>query len=136
MVATSSGTASIHVAIAASQVRPGSEVITTPITDMGTINAILYQNLIPVFADVDPDSALLTVDTIRAVMTERTRAVVVVHLTGCPVDIGPIAVFCKAHNITLIEDCAQALGATYKGQHVGTFGDFGCYSLNDQKACY
>jgi len=132
-VATSSGTASIHVVIAASQIRPGMEVITTPITDMGTINAILYQNLIPVFADVNPDSALLTVDTIRTAVTDRTRAVVVVHLTGCPADIAPIADFCKASNLTLIEDCAQALGATYQGQHVGTFGDFGCYSLNDQK---
>jgi dTDP-4-amino-4,6-dideoxygalactose transaminase len=132
-VATSSGTASIHVAVAASRIRPGSEVITTPITDMGTINAILYQNLIPVFADVDPNSAGLTVDTIRSAMTDWTRAVVVVHLTGCPVDIGPIASFCKERRLILIEDCAQALGATYNGQHVGTFGDFGCYSLNDQK---
>jgi perosamine synthetase len=132
-VATSSGTASIHVAVAASKIRPGMEVITTPITDMGTINAILYQNLIPVFADVDPDSALLTVETIKAAVTERTRGVVVVHLTGCPADILPIAEFCSAHGLTLIEDCAQALGATYRGRHVGTFGDFGCYSLNDQK---
>ena len=132
-VATSSGTASLHVAVAASQIRPGMEVITTPITDMGTINAILYQNLIPVFADVDPDSAVLTVDTIKAAITERTRAVVVVHLTGCPVEIKPIVALCKERKLTLIEDCAQALGATYGGQHVGTFGDFGCYSLNDQK---
>lgn len=132
-IATSSGTASLHVAIAASEIRPGLEVVTTPITDIGTINAILYQNLIPVFADVDPDSALLTVDSIRAAVTDRTRAVVVVHLTGCPVDIEPIAAFCAAQGLTLIEDCAQALGATYRGRHLGTFGDFGCYSLNDQK---
>jgi perosamine synthetase len=63
----------------------------------------------------------------------RTRAVVVVHLTGCPADIKPIADFCSAHNLILIEDCAQALHAKYQGLHVGTFGTFGCYSLNDQK---
>lgn len=132
-VATSSGTASLHVAMAACQITPGFEVITTPITDIGTISAILYQNLIPVFADVDVDSSCLTVDTIRSAVTPRTRAVVVVHLTGCPVDIEPIAKFCNAHNIFLIEDCAQGLGARISGRSIGTFGDFGCYSLNDQK---
>ena len=105
-VATSSGTASLHVAVAASQIRPGMEVITTPITDMGTINAILYQNLIPVFADVDPDSAVLTVDTIKAAITERTRAVVVVHLTGCPVEIKPIVALCKERKLTFNREIA------------------------------
>jgi perosamine synthetase len=132
-VATSSGTASLHVAIAAARLSPGTEVITTPITDAGTINAILYQNLIPVFADVDPDSCVPTVDQIAAVMTERTGAVVVVHLTGSPVDLDPIVAMCAERGLTLIEDCAQGLGATYRGKSIGTFGRFGCYSLNDQK---
>jgi len=132
-VATSSGTASLHVAVAASQMPTGSEVITTPITDIGTINAILYQNLIPVFADVDPDTAMPRAEHIQAVMTERTRGVVAVHLTGRPADIDDIAALCKEKDVVLIEDCAQALGATYKGQSVGQFGRFGCFSLNDQK---
>lgn len=130
---TSSGTASLHVAMAAGQIPPGTEVITSPITDAGTIIAILYQNAIPVFADVDPLTSNITADSIDAVITERTRAVIVVHLTGCPAEMGPIVDLCKRRNLVLIEDCAQALGATYGGKQVGTLGDFGCYSLNDQK---
>lgn len=132
-VATSSGTASLHVAIAAARMPAGSEVITTPITDIGTINAILYQNLIPVFADVDPDTGVPRPEHITAAITDRTRGVVAVHLTGCPMEIEDIASICSRAGLALIEDCAQALGATYRGKSVGLFGQFGCYSLNDQK---
>lgn len=132
-VATSSGTASLHVAIAAAQLPAGSEVVVTPITDIGTINAILYQNLIPVFADVDPDTACPTLQTLQAACTAHTRAIVLVHLTGCPVDAESVSVFCATRGLVLIEDCAQGLGATWNGKAIGTFGDFGCYSLNDQK---
>lgn len=132
-VATSSGTASLHVAVAASLMPTGSEVITTPITDIGTINAILYQNLIPVFADVDPDTAMPRPEHIEAVMTERTKGVVAVHLAGRPAEIDAIASLCTNKGIVLIEDCAQALGAIYEGRSVGRFGRFGCFSLNDQK---
>ncbi len=130
---TSSGTASLHVAVAAAQVPAGSEVVTSPITDQGTVIAILYQNAIPIFADVDPLTSNITADSIDAVITERTKAVIVVHLTGCPAEIEPIVELCKKRNLVLIEDCAQGLGATYGGRAIGTFGDFGCYSLNDQK---
>ncbi|MGO7093531.1 DegT/DnrJ/EryC1/StrS family aminotransferase [Rhizobium leguminosarum] len=132
-VATSSGTASLHVAVAAARMPAGSEVVVTPVTDIGTINAILYQNLVPVFADVDPDTACPTLEHIKAACTERTRGVVVVHLTGCPVQVDEVALFCRERGLVLIEDCAQGLGATLNGQAIGTFGDFGCYSLNDQK---
>lgn len=132
-VATSSGTASLQVAIAASRLQPGTEVVTTPITDAGTINAILYQNLIPVFADVDPSTSVSTVHHIAAAVTPRTGAVLVVHLTGSPIDIDPIVQYCAENGLVLIEDCAQGLGATYKGRSIGTFGRFGCFSLNDQK---
>lgn len=132
-VATSSGTASLHVAVAAARMPAGSEVITTPITDIGTINAILYQNLVPVFADVDPDTAMPRPEHITAAMTERTRGVMAVHLSGCPMEIDDIASICARRGLALIEDCAQALGATYKGKSVGLFGDYGCFSLNDQK---
>lgn len=132
-VATSSGTASLHVAIAATGLQPGTEVVTTPITDAGTINAILYQNLIPVFADVDPATCVPTVDHIAAAVTPRTGAVLVVHLSGSPIDMDPIVKYCSDNNLELIEDCAQGLGATYNGKSIGTFGRFGCFSLNDQK---
>lgn len=132
-VATSSGTASLHVAMAAARLTPGTEVITTPITDAGTISAILYQNLIPVFADVDPTTSVPTVDHIAAALTKRTGAVLVVHLTGAPIEMEPIAEFCAKNNLVLIEDCAQGLGATYRSKSIGTYGRFGCFSLNDQK---
>lgn len=132
-VATSSGTASIHVAVAAAQLPPGTEVITSPITDIGTINPILYQNLIPVFADVDPNTGMPTVEQIEAAITPLTGAVLIVHLSGCPADIEPIASLCAERNLVLIEDCAQGLGATCQNKSIGTFGRFGCFSLNDQK---
>lgn len=132
-VATSSGTASLHVSVAASELPPGSEVITSPITDMGTCIAILYQNLIPVFADVDPDTFNITAESIKAVMTDRTRGVIAVHLTGSPCDMDPIIKLCKDKKLSLIEDCAQALGAKYKGRSVGALGRYGAYSLNDFK---
>lgn len=130
---TSSGTASIHTAVAAAGIPAGYEVITSPITDAGTVFAILFQNAIPVFADVDPTNSNITASTIEAAITPRTRAVVVVHLTGCPADLDPIVELCKKKGLILIEDCAQALGALYHGKPLGIFGDFGCYSLNDQK---
>lgn len=132
-VATSSGTSALHVAVAAAGVEAGTEVITSPITDMGTAIAILYQNAIPVFADLDPRSFNMTAKTIEKAMTDRTRAVLLVHLTGSPADIDPIVDLCRRRNVTLIEDCAQAWGAMYKGKHVGTFGRFGCFSLNGYK---
>ncbi len=131
--ATSSGTASLHVAVASTMIPPGSEVVTSPITDIGTINAILLQNLIPVFADVDANTAMPTPETIEAAITPNTRAVVAVHLSGFPSRIDEVADLCSARGLTLIEDCAQALGATFKGRSVGQFGRFGCFSLNDQK---
>jgi dTDP-4-amino-4,6-dideoxygalactose transaminase len=132
-VATSSGTASLHVAVGAAGVEPGGEVITSPITDMGTCIAILYQNAIPVFADVDEHTYNVTSQSIEAVITDRTRAVIVVHLAGSPCDMAPISELCRRRNLVLIEDCAQALGATYRGRHVGGHGKIGCFSLNNYK---
>ncbi|MCX5660397.1 MAG: DegT/DnrJ/EryC1/StrS family aminotransferase [Planctomycetota bacterium] len=132
-VPASSGTASLHVAVAGLGIPAGYEVITSPITDMGTAVAILYQNAVPVFAEVDPRTFNITAKSIEAVITERTRAVVLVHLAGTPADMDEIVALCKARKIALIEDCAQSWGATYKGKAVGNFGDAGCYSFNDFK---
>jgi dTDP-4-amino-4,6-dideoxygalactose transaminase len=131
--ATSSGTAAIHAAVAAVNPEPGDEIITTPITDMGAIAPILYQTAIPVFADVDPHTYNVTVDTIRGKITRRTKAVIVTHLFGNPCDMDPIVELCKARGLSLIEDCAQAYGTTHKGKHVGTFGAVGCFSLQQGK---
>lgn len=132
-VATSSGTAALHVAVAAVGVQPGDEVITSPITDMGSAIAILYQNAIPVFADVDPQTYNLTPESVAAAITPRTRAVMVIHLMGNPVDMDGIRAVCQPRGIRIIEDCAQAAGATWKNKPVGTIGDIGAYSFNDFK---
>lgn len=132
-VATSSGTSAIHTALGALEITSGDEVITTPLTDMGTIIGIICQNAIPVFADIDPYSYNITAKTIEKCITEKTKAVIVVHLAGRSADMDEIVKLCKKHNLKLIEDCAQAYLSRYKGKLAGTFGDAGCFSLNDFK---
>lgn len=131
--ACSSGTAALHTAYAALNPEPGDEFITTPITDMGAISPILYQGAIPVFADVDPTSCNVTAETIERVISKRTRAIVVTHLFGNPCNMREIMELARNHNIAVVEDCAQAFLAKFDGQYVGTFGDIGCFSLQQGK---
>ena len=131
--ATTSGTAALHAAVAAIDPEPGDEIITTPITDMGAITPILYQTGIPIFADVDPLTYNLTAATIERKITRRTKAVMVTHLFGNACDMDPILALCRSKGIKVIEDCAQAFCATYKGKPVGTLGDIGCFSLQQTK---
>jgi len=132
-VAASSGTAAIHVALGACGVTAGDEVILPPITDMGTVIGILYQNAVPVFADLDPHSYNLDPASVEEKITERTKAIVVVHLAGGPADMDGIMAVARRHHVKVIEDCAQSYLTLYKGKLCGTFGDFGCFSLNDFK---
>lgn len=132
-VAATSGTAAIHVALGAAGVTEGDEVVTSPITDMGSVIGILYQNAVPVFADLDPRTYNMTAESIEKVLTPRTKAVVLVHLAGNPADLDPIVQLCRERGIALIEDCAQSYGCIYKGKKAGSFGDFGCFSVNDFK---
>ncbi|MFD0959713.1 DegT/DnrJ/EryC1/StrS family aminotransferase [Paenibacillus chungangensis] len=132
-VATSSGTAALHVALGAAGVSVGDEVITSPITDQGTVIGILYQNAVPVFADLEPYSFNLDPKSIEACITPRTKAIVVVHLAGNPCDMDPIMEIARKYNVKVIEDCAQAYLTKYKGRLVGTIGDYGCFSTNDFK---
>ncbi|MBA4542189.1 DegT/DnrJ/EryC1/StrS family aminotransferase [Thermoactinomyces daqus] len=132
-VATSSGTAAIHVALGAAGVSVGDEVITSPITDQGTIIGILYQNAIPVFADVDPHTYNMDPQSIESRITSRTKAILVVHLAGNPCDMDPIMEIARKHHLKVIEDCAQSYLSRYKGRLVGTIGDYGCFSTNDFK---
>jgi perosamine synthetase len=131
--ACSSGSAAVHCAVAAINPDPGDEIITTPITDMGALTAILYQGAVPVFCDVDPDSYNVTAETIAKRITKRTRAVIVTHLFGIPCDMDPILDLCQKHGIPVIEDAAQAFDATYKGRPVGTMGAIGCFSFQQGK---
>ena len=131
--ATTSGTAALHTAIAAINPDPGDEIITSPITDIGGIAPILYQNAIPVFADVDPITLNITAEAIEPKITKRTKAILVVHLFGKPADMDPIMALSKKHNLPVIEDCCQAYFAKYKGKNVGTIGEIGCFSLQQGK---
>lgn len=131
--ATSSGTASIHTAVAAVDPEPGDEIITSPITDMGAIAPIVYQTGVPVFADVDPLTFNITAETIRPRITPRTKAIIVTHLFGNPCRMEPIMELARLHRIPVIEDAAQAYLAEYRGKLVGTIGDIGCFSLQQTK---
>jgi dTDP-4-amino-4,6-dideoxygalactose transaminase len=121
------------VALAALGVGPGDEVITSPITDMGSVIRILYQNAVPVFADLDPNTYNMTPESIEAKITPRTKAIVVVHLAGNAAEIDRIVEVAHRHGVYVIEDCAQSYCCKYKGKYAGTWGDIGCFSLNDFK---
>ncbi|MFQ5503247.1 MAG: DegT/DnrJ/EryC1/StrS family aminotransferase [Planctomycetota bacterium] len=131
--AVTSGTAAIHSAVAAIDPEPGDEIVTSPITDMGAITPILYQSAIPVFADVDPVTCNVTVETISRRLSRRTRAVIVTHLFGRSCDMDPILELCGGRGIPVIEDAAQAYLATDKGRLAGTMGTIGCFSLQQGK---
>ncbi len=132
-VACTSGTAAIHLAIAALELNPGDEVITPPITDIGSIAPILKEGGIPIFADVDPETGNIDAESAERLISLRTKAIMVVHLGGNPCDMDAFVDIAKRHNLVLIEDCAQAHLAEYRGKPVGTFGDIGCFSLQQSK---
>jgi dTDP-4-amino-4,6-dideoxygalactose transaminase len=121
-IAVSSGTTSLHIALAAFGVGPGDEVIVTPYTFIASDTCVLEQNAIPIFADIDPEHLGLDPDDIERKITPRTKAIIPVHLNGNPVDMDAIMDIARRHNLWVLEDAAQALGATYKGKKVGTIG--------------
>ena len=132
-VASTSGTAAIHVALAAVGVSPGDDVVTAPITDMGTIAPIMFQGAVPIFADIDEDTYTVDPRSVEKRITEKTAAIVPVHLFGMLADMDPIMEVAEAKGIAVIEDCAQAYLAEYKGKLAGTIGDLGCFSLQQSK---
>lgn len=129
----SSGTAALHIAVQAAGIGPGDEVITSAITDMGTVIGVLYQQGVPVFADLNPHTYNLDVEDVRRKVTPKTKAIIAVHLTGNPCDLDGLKAVCDEHDLILIEDCAQSWGAKYRGKPIGTVGHIGCWSLNDFK---
>jgi perosamine synthetase len=131
--AVSSGTAAVHSAVAALVLEPGSEIITTPITDPGTVSPIIFQQCVPVFADVEYDTLNISPRSIEKNITKKTKAVVAVHIAGQPAEMGAIMKIAKKHNIAVIEDAAQAHGAKYRGKYAGSIGDMGCFSLMSGK---
>ncbi|MFQ6095951.1 MAG: DegT/DnrJ/EryC1/StrS family aminotransferase [Candidatus Bathyarchaeia archaeon] len=132
-VASTSGTAALHIATGAIDLGPGTEVITSPITDMGTIIAILGQNAVPVFADLDPDTYTLDPEDVRRRVTDKTKAIIAIHLFGLTCDMDALREISEEKELRLIEDSAQAYLAEYKGRLSGTMGDIGCFSLQQSK---
>lgn len=132
-IAVSSGSAADHTAIAMIDPEPGDEIIVTPCSDFGSILGILFQNAIPVFADLDPQTLCLDPASVEANITARTRAILVVHLFGGLADIDAIKTIGDKHGIPVIEDCAQAQLAEIDGRLVGTIGQIGCFSFNNSK---
>ncbi|MCR5278538.1 MAG: UDP-4-amino-4,6-dideoxy-N-acetyl-beta-L-altrosamine transaminase [Lachnospiraceae bacterium] len=132
-VAVANGTAALHIACLAAGVGPGDEVITTPLTFAASANCALYCGAKPVFADIDPLTYNIDPESIRAHITERTKAVVAVDFTGACVKNDEIRAICDEYNLVFIEDAAHAIGSAYKGKMVGSLADITCFSFHPVK---
>ena len=129
----SSGTAAIHIAVAAAGIGLGDEVITSPVTDIGTTIGIIYQQAVPVFADLGLGTHNLDVADVERRITPKTKAIIAVHLAGNPCDMDALRTLADRHKLILIEDCCQAWGAKSRGRPIGTVGDIACFSLQNSK---
>ncbi len=132
-LAVSSGTAALHTAVASLGIGVGDEVITTPFSFVATATAILHNNAIPVFGDIELDTLNLDPETIVDKITPRTKAILVVHLAGHPAEMDEIMKIARENNLAVIEDCAQAIGSEYRGRKVGSIGDVGAFSFYQSK---
>jgi dTDP-4-amino-4,6-dideoxygalactose transaminase len=137
-VGVASGTDALKLALLACGIKPGDEVITTPFTFFATAEAITQCGATPVFADIDPKTYNIDPSRVETKITGKTRAILPVHLYGQPADMDSISLLAQKHNLKVIEDCAQALGAQalgarYKGKRVGSLGDAGCFSFFPSK---
>lgn len=132
-IGCASGTDALILALMAAGIGPGDEVITTPFSFIATAGSIDYVGAKPVFVDIDPITFNLDPAKILAAVTPRTRAIMPVHLFGLPADLDPILEIARAHELLVVEDAAQAIGARYNNRFVGTIGDFGCFSFFPSK---
>lgn len=132
-VALGNGTQALELALKAMEIGPGDEVITTSRTFIASASSIVTAGATPVFADVDLNSGNITAESISAVLTPQTKAVIAVHLAGFPADMDPIMQLAGEHGLKVIEDCAQAHGARYKGRSVGSIGHIGAWSFCQDK---
>jgi dTDP-4-amino-4,6-dideoxygalactose transaminase len=132
-VGCNSGTDALHLPLVAAGIGAGDEVVLPAFTFFATAEAVSYTGATPVFADINPATFNLALDSLRQKVTAKTRAVIVVHLFGQCAALDEIAAFCKERKLLLIEDCAQALGAEYQERRAGSWGDFGCFSFYPTK---
>ena len=138
VITCANGTDSLVMTMDVLGIHDGDEVITTPYTFIASVECVSHLGGTPVFADVERDAFTIDPDKIRKAITPRTKAIVPVHIFGQPCDMDQIMSIARKHGLTVIEDCAQAIGATYKGKRVGTIGHIGCFSLFPTKnlGCY
>ena len=132
-VGVGNGTDALHLAVRALGLGPDDEVICPAFTFIATAGAVALAGAKPVFCDIEPEHFAMCPDDVRKRITPRTKALVVVHLFGHPAPMDELMALAKEHNLAVIEDCAQATGAEYKGKKVGTIGDFGCFSFFPSK---
>ena len=132
-VTTSSGTTALHLALATLSISRGDEVLVSTLTNMATFFSVLYQGAIPIPIDIDEETYNIDPRLIESKITSKSKAIIVVHLFGHSVDMDPIIEIAKKYNLKIIEDCAEAHGATYKGKKVGSLGDIGCFSFYANK---
>jgi perosamine synthetase len=132
-IATSSGTTALHVALLCAGIGKGDEVITTPFSFAATANSVLYVDAKPVFADIDPKTYNINPEKIEEAITDKTKAIMPVHLYGQPADMDPICKIAENHNLKVIEDAAQAHGAVYHGKKAGSIGNMACFSFYPTK---
>jgi len=132
-IGVGSGTEAIHLALAACGIERADEVITVSHTATATVAAIELAGAVPVFVDVEPDYYTLDAGKLESAITEKTRAIIPVHLYGQPAELDPIIELAKKYDLRVIEDCAQAHGARYKGRNVGSYGDIACFSFYPTK---
>ncbi len=129
VAAVSSCTAALHISMIAAGLQPGDEVITTPMTFCATVNSIIHAGLVPVLADIEPETFNIDPEKIRECIGPKTRAIVVVHFAGRPCEMDTIMDIAQQHNLCVIEDCAHAIETEFSGKKAGTIGDFGCFSF-------
>lgn len=132
-ISTSNGTSALHVALAGLGVGPGDEVIVPSYTFIASSMCVCQAGAVPVFADVEPESHTLSAESVRQKVSEKTRAIIPVHLYGEVCDMDGLRAVAQEHNLFIVEDCAQAHGATYRGKKVGTLGDAGAFSFCQSK---
>lgn len=132
-IGVASGTDALHLAVEALGIGEGDEVITTPFTFFATAEAIFYTGATPVFVDIDPDTMNIDPAKIEEKITDRTKAILPVHIFGHPADMDKIGSIAQEHKLLIIEDCAQSFGAEIRGKKTGSFGDAGCFSFYPSK---
>jgi perosamine synthetase len=132
-VAVTSGTTALHLAVAASGIDPGDEVLVSACTNIATALAVVHNGAIPIPVDSEPATWNLNLDLIESLITPKTRAIIPVHIYGHPVDMDALMQIARRHGLTVIEDCAESLGATVRGRQTGSFGDLACFSFYANK---